>query len=88
MKRLIVDGDPGFRVDAEIEVDGEDLVAFQVTRNGDWHGPDRVQLWCVVGTEDEREAFDTRQFVPHFLDVERVDAAAVEVRSKGGDLIV
>lgn len=81
-------GDPGMRKDAEITVDGEDLVAFQVTRNGDWHGPEEVQLWCIVGTEDEREAFVEREFTPHFLDVERVDAAEVEVRKKGGDLIV
>jgi len=88
MRRLIVHGDPGMRKDAEITVDGEDLVAFQVTRNGDWHGPEEVQLWCIVGTEDEREAFVEREFTPHFLDVERVDAAEVEVRKKGGDLIV
>jgi len=88
MKRLIVNGDPGFRKDAEITVDGEELVAFQVTRNGDWHGPERVQLWCVVGTEDERQTFVERDFVPHWLDVERVEDSEVEVQTKGGDLIV
>jgi hypothetical protein len=88
MKRLIVNGDPGIRKDAEITVDDEELVAFQVTRNGDWHGPDRVQLWCVVGTEDEREAYVERDFVPHWLDVERVEDSEVEVRKKGGDLVV
>ncbi|PSQ39100.1 hypothetical protein BRD13_04900 [Halobacteriales archaeon SW_5_70_135] len=88
MRRLIVDGDPGVRTDGVIEYDGEELVCFQVTRNGDYHGPDRVQLWCVVGTEDERGTFDRRDFVPHFLDVERVDAEAVEVLERAGDLAV
>ncbi|PSQ58766.1 hypothetical protein BRD18_05120 [Halobacteriales archaeon SW_7_71_33] len=88
MRRLIVDGDPGVRTDGVVEYDGEELVCFQVTRNGDYHGPDRVQLWCVVGTEDERETFDRRDFVPHFLDVERVDAEAVEVLERAGDLAV
>ncbi|PSQ40516.1 hypothetical protein BRD10_02095 [Halobacteriales archaeon SW_12_71_31] len=88
MRRLIVDGDPGVRTDGVIEHDGEELVCFQVTRNGDYHGPNRVQLWCVVGTEDERETFDQRDFVPHFLDVERVDAEAVEVLERAGDLAV
>jgi len=88
MRRLIVNGDAGFRKDAEITVDGEDYVVFQVNRNGDWHGPDKVQLWCVVGTEDEREAYVEREFIPHWLDVERAEAAEVEVHKKGGDLIV
>jgi hypothetical protein len=88
MRRLIVDGDPGVRMNGVIEYDGEELVCFQVTRNGDYHGPDRVQLWCVVGTEDERGTFDRRDFVPHFLDVERVDAEAVEVLERAGDLAV
>ena len=88
MRRLIVDGDPGVRMDGIIEYDGEELVCFQVTRNGDYHGPERMQLWCVVGTEDERETFDRRDFVPHFLDVEWVDAEAVEVLKRAGDLAV
>lgn len=88
MKRLIVNGDPGVRMDGVIEYDGEELTCFQVTRNGDYHGPDRVQLWCVVGTEDERETFQKREFIPHFLDVERVDAEAVDVLKEAGDLAV
>lgn len=81
MKRLILLGDPGVRKDSVIEYDGEELVCFSVTRNGEWHGPEEVQLWCVVGTEDERQAFERRSFVPHFLDTERVAAADVAVRS-------
>jgi hypothetical protein len=88
MKRLIIDGNPGIRRDAVIEFDGQEYVCFQVTRNGDWHGPDRPQLWCVVGDEDEREDYDKRNFVPHFLDVERADAGAVDVVKKAGDLAV
>jgi hypothetical protein len=88
MRRLIIEDDPGIRKDAVIDYDGEELVAFQVTRNGDFHGPEEVQLWCVVGTEDEREDFDKRKFIPHFLEVDRVDAGAVKVVTKGGELNV
>lgn len=88
MKRLIVHGDPGIRKDAVIEYDGEELTCFGVNRNGEWHGPERVQLWCTVGTEDEREDFEKRNFVPHFLDVIRADASEIEVISKKGDLAV
>lgn len=85
MKKLIIRGDPGIRRNATIEVDGEEVVCFSIDRQGDWHGPDRVQLWCTVGTEDERETFARREYVPHFLDVESVDAEAVDVVSKRGN---
>jgi hypothetical protein len=88
MKRLIIHGDPGIRKDAIIEVDGEELVCFGVSRQGDWHGPDRVQLWCTVGTEDERETFARRDFIPMHLDVEDIEAEAVEVIKGKGDLAV
>jgi hypothetical protein len=88
MKRLIVNGDPGIRQDATITHDGEEKVCFQVTRNGDYHGPDRVQLWCIVGTEDEREDFDRRNFIPHFLEVDRLEAEDVDVIKGKGDLAV
>ncbi|MFC6826446.1 HAH_0734 family protein [Halopelagius fulvigenes] len=84
MKKLIIRGDPGIRRNAIIEVDGEEVVCFSIDRQGDWHGPDRVQLWCTVGTEEERETFDRREYVPHFLDVNAVDAEAVDVISKRG----
>lgn len=84
MKKLIVLGDPGIRRDAIVEHDGEELVCFAIDRQGDWHGPDEVQLWCTVGTEDEREAFDKREYVPHWLKTETVDAEALTVvRGKG-----
>ena len=79
MKKLIIYGDPGIRKGAVVEVDGEEYVCFGINRNGEWHGPDRVQLWCTVGTEDEREAFERRDYVPHFLPVEHVEADDVGV---------
>lgn len=88
MKRLIVSGDPDIRKDAIIDYEGEEQVVFQINRNGDWHGPEEVQLWCIVGTEDEREAFQTRDYVPHWLDVERVDAEALDVIKAKGNLSV
>lgn len=88
MKRLIVHGDPGLRKDGIIEYDGQEMVCFSVTRNGDYHGPAEPQLWCTVGTEDEREDFEKRNFIPHFLDVESIDADALEIVKAKGDLAV
>jgi hypothetical protein len=88
MKRLIIHGDPGIRKDAVVEVDGTEYVCFSVTRQGDWHGPSEVQLWCTVGSPDEREDFERRNFIPMHLDVEAVDAGAVEVIKAKGDLAV
>ncbi len=79
MKRLLIHGDPGVRKDAVIEHDGEEYVCFAVTRNGEWHGPKRPQLWCIVGEEDEREIFDGQRYIPHFLDTERADAESITV---------
>ena len=84
MKRLIVHGDPGIRKDGIIEYDGQEMVLFSISRNGDWHGPEQPQLWCVIGTEDEREDFEKRNYVPHFLETESIDADAVDVvRARG-----
>lgn len=88
MKRLIVFGDPGIRKDAIINYDDQEMVCFSVTRNGDYHGPERVQLWCIIGTEDEREAFEKREYIPHFLEVEAIDAAELDVVKAKGDLAV
>ena len=88
MKRLIIHGDPGIRKGAIIEYDGEEVVCFGINRNGEWNGPDRVQLWCTVGTEDEYEDFEKRNFTPHFLDVERVEAEAVDVVRAKGELAI
>jgi hypothetical protein len=79
MKKLIVRGDPGIRRDGVIEWDGEEQICFSIDRQGDYHGPDEVQLWCTIGTEDERETFEKREYVPHFLDVDSVDAEALTV---------
>jgi hypothetical protein len=88
MKNLIIHGDPGIRKDGVIEYDGEELVCFSVARQGDWHGPERVQLWCTVGGEDEREDFDRRNYIPMHLETEDVDASAVTVVKAKGDLAV
>lgn len=88
MKQLIVHGNPGIRRDAVIEHDGQELVCFGISRQGDWHGPDEPQLWCTVGTEDEREAYEKRQYVPHWLDTESVDAEDLDVLSEKGSLHV
>lgn len=88
MKRLIIRGDPGIRKDSIIEHDGEELHCFSVTRNGDWHGPDRVQLWCIVGTEEDRDDFARQNYIPHHLEVDRLDAEAVEVIKGKGELSV
>lgn len=88
MKRLIIFGDPGIRKGGIIRYDGEERHLFSVTRNGDWYGPSEVQLWCVIGSEAEREAYETRDFIPHFLEVERVDAAEIDVIKAKGDLAV
>lgn len=79
MKRLLIHGDPGARKNDVISVDGEEYVCFSINRNGDWHGPEEVQLWCVVGSEDERHLFDAQRYIPHFLTTDAVQAEAVEV---------
>jgi hypothetical protein len=84
VKKLIIRGDPGIRRDARIEVDGEELVCFGIDRQGEFHGPDDVQLWCTVGRPDERETFYRREYVPHFLETVAIDAAAVTVISRAG----
>lgn len=82
MKKVIIRGDPDIRRGATIELDGEEVICFSIDRQGDYHGPERPQLWCTVGTEDEREAYERRDFVPHFLDTVAVDAEALTIISK------
>jgi hypothetical protein len=79
MEILIVLGDPGIRKGARVEYDGEERVCFAIQRQGEYHGPDEVQLWCTVGTEDEREDFQKRRFVSHWLETTAVDADALTV---------
>jgi hypothetical protein len=85
MQKLIIRGDPGIRKGAVIEYDGEEFVCFGINRNGDWHGPDRPQLWCTVGKPEEEEDYQTRNYIPNFLDVEAVDAEAIDVIKKKAD---
>ncbi|MDR5671816.1 Uncharacterized protein AArcCO_2022 [Halalkaliarchaeum sp. AArc-CO] len=88
MQHLIVRGDPGIRKDAIIEYEGEELVCFTVKRQGDWHGPDEVQLWCTIGTEDERETFEKREYVPTWLEVDTIEAEELTVIKAKGELAV
>jgi len=82
MKKLIVHGDPGIRKESVIELDGEEYVCFGVARQGEWHGPEEVQLWCTIGSEDERETYQRRAYIPNHLDTVAVDAEAIEVVGK------
>lgn len=85
MQLLIVNGDPGIRKDAIINYDGEEKICFSIQRQGDWHGPAEVQLWCTIGTEDEREKFEKRQYVPNWLAVDTIAAEDLDViKAKGG----
>ncbi|MFB6080444.1 MAG: HAH_0734 family protein [Haloferacaceae archaeon] len=88
MQHLIVHGDPGIRKDAVIEYDGEERICFSIQRQGDYHGPEEVQLWCTIGTEDERETFEKRQFVSHWLGVDSIDAEALTILKAKGDRAV
>lgn len=85
MKRLIINGDPGIRKGAVIRYDDQEVTCFSITRNGDYHGPERVQLWCVVGATTESDAFEHREFIPHFLETDAVDASAIEVVKPRGE---
>jgi len=88
MKNLIINGDPGIRKGGIIEVGGEEYVCFSVKRQGDWHGPEEVQLWCTVGSDNERGRYERRDYIPMHLETERVDASAVTVHERAGDLAV
>ena len=79
MQKLIIRGDPGIRKGAVVQYEGEEFVCFGINRQGDWHGPDRPQLWCTVGTPDEAGAYERREYIPMHLDVEAVDAEEIEV---------
>jgi hypothetical protein len=88
MKRLIVHGDPGIRKGAIINYDGVEQICYSISRQGEWHGPDRMQLWCVVGTEDEREDFEKQRYIPLHLETDTVEADALDVVRAKGDLAV
>lgn len=79
MKRLIIRGDPGIRKGAVIEYDGDEYNCFSISRQGEWHGPSQVHLWCIIGTNDEREDFERRNYIPMHLDVDSIEAEDVRV---------
>jgi len=80
MQKLIIRGDPGIRKGAVIEYDGDELVCFGINRQGDWHGPDEPQLWCTVGSSEEKETYERREYIPMHLDVEAVDEGEITVK--------
>lgn len=88
MRKLIIHGDPGIRKGAVIRYGNEEVTCFGINRNGEWHGPETVQLWCTVGAAEEFDDYQRRNFVPHFLDVDRVDAEEVEVVEASGEIPV
>lgn len=79
MQKLIVRGDPDIGKGSVIEYDGQEYVCFGINRQGDWHGPDRPQLWCTIGTENEREDYERRNYIPLHLDVDTVAAEDIGV---------
>jgi len=88
MQHLIVTGDPGIRKGAIIDYDGREQICFSIQRQGDWHGPEEVQLWCTIGTADERETFEKREYVPNWLDVDTIDAESLEIVQANNELSV
>ena len=85
MRNLIIHGDPGIRKGAVIEHDGEEYVCFSIARQGEYHGPEEVQLWCTIGNADEHETFERREYIPMRLDTAAVDAENVTVVKPKGD---
>lgn len=79
MQKLIIRGDPGIRKGATIEYDSEEYVCFGINRQCEWYGPDEVQLWCTIGTEDERSKYERREYIPMHLDVDSADAEEITV---------
>jgi len=79
MQKLIIRGDPDIRNGAVIEYDGSEYVCFGINRQCGWYGPDRPQLWCTIGSEEEREDYERRRYIPMHLDVEAVDAEEITV---------
>jgi len=79
MQKLIIRGNPGIRKGALIEYDDEEYVCFGIAKQGEWHGPDEVMLWCTIGTEDEREDYERRNYTPMHLETTSADAEDIEV---------
>jgi len=38
------------------------IVCFGINVQSGWNAPDKLQLWSAVGTEDEREIYDKREY--------------------------
>lgn len=79
MQKLIIRGNPGIRKGAVIEYGGEEFVCFGINKQCEWNGPEKPQLWCTVGAEDERATYERREYIPMHLDVDAVDAEEISV---------
>tara|TARA_A100001037_G_scaffold288499_1_gene299202 strand:+ start:12981 stop:13226 length:246 start_codon:yes stop_codon:yes gene_type:complete len=79
MKRLLINGDIDLQKGTKIEYEEQELVCFSVTRNGDYHGPRRVQLSCIVGEIQEYSTFIEEEYIPHFLETESIDSEDVKI---------
>jgi hypothetical protein len=79
MKNLIIQGNPDLRKGGRIQYDGDEYTVYSINVQGEWHGPDRPQLWCTIGSEDERETFETQEYIPMHLPTEDVAVEDIEV---------
>ena len=61
---------------------------FRNQRSGRLARPGRAPALVYRGTEDEREAYDKREYVPHWLDVDTIDAEELDVIKAKGELSV
>jgi len=84
MQELIIRGDPGIRKGAVIEYQDEEYVCFGINRQGEYYGPEEVQLWCTIGKPDEEETYERRRYIPMHLDTEATDAENVSVVEAAG----
>ena len=79
MKRLLINGDAHLQKGTKIEYGDEELICFSVTRNGDYNGPRRVQLACIVGVTDEYSTFIEEEYIAHFLETESIDSEDIKI---------
>jgi hypothetical protein len=79
MKRLLINGDVGIKIGSRIEYQGQNFICFSVTRNGDYHGPRRVQISCIVGESEEYSIFINEEYTPHFLETLATECEEIKI---------
>jgi len=79
MKRLLINGDADLKKGTKIKYGDVELICFSVTRNGDYHGPRRVQLSCIVGDVNEYSTFIEEEYIPHFLETKSIESEDVKI---------